>query len=107
MNAEGYELCPTYPKYLYVPASASREVIEGSARFRSRGRLPVLTYLHKASGAALVRCAQPLVGVSNVRSEADEAYVDCLRRTNRYPSSKGGLLGELPLTFDIPFEKSK
>ena len=68
-------------QYLYVPKSASKDLIEGTARFRSRGRLPVLTYLHRgASGAALVRCAQPMPGVNNARSQADERYVDCLRR---------------------------
>jgi len=74
-----YGLCPTYPKYLYVPNTASREIIEGSAKFRSRGRLPVLSYLH-TNGAALIRCAQPLVGMSGVRSVHDEQYVECLRR---------------------------
>jgi len=40
------QLCDTYPEELYVPASASTAVLIGSSRFRSRGRLPVLTYLH-------------------------------------------------------------
>lgn len=31
-------LCPTYPKHLFVPALASSEVIEGSAKFRSKSR---------------------------------------------------------------------
>ena len=53
-------------------------VVEGSARFRSKGRLPVLTYLHR-NGAAIVRCAQPLVGIGGVRSSYDEKYVECLR----------------------------
>ena len=35
-----YGLCPTYPKVLFVPSTATKELIEGSARFRSRGRLP-------------------------------------------------------------------
>ncbi|KAF4523093.1 hypothetical protein B566_EDAN003105, partial [Ephemera danica] len=45
LNKE-YELCDTYPRYLYVPASASTTVLLGSSRFRSKGRLPVLSYLH-------------------------------------------------------------
>lgn len=40
------QLCETYPKYLYVPSSCSNTVLMGSAKFRSKGRLPVLTYLH-------------------------------------------------------------
>lgn len=74
-----YTLCPTYPRYLFVPAAALLEEIEGSARFRSKGRLPVLTYLH-SNGAAIIRCAQPLVGMSGVRSTHDENYVQRLRQ---------------------------
>ena len=76
---ERYGLCATYPKRLFVPTKAPQSVIEGSARFRSKSRLPVLTYLHK-NGAAIVRCAQPLVGVSGSRSPQDEQYVEWIRR---------------------------
>ena len=77
MNTD-YQLCPTYPNRIFTPIGAPTEVIEGSARFRSKGRLPVLTYLHK-NKAAIIRCAQPLVGISGVRSSHDELYVECLR----------------------------
>lgn len=40
------QLCDTYPKHLFVPASASTPIILGSSKFRSRGRLPVLSYFH-------------------------------------------------------------
>ena len=76
---EKYGLCATYPKRLFVPTKAPQSVIEGSARFRSKSRLPVLTYLHK-NGAAIIRCAQPLVGVSGSRSPQDEQYVEWIRR---------------------------
>lgn len=41
-----YEICETYPSLLYVPFTATTPMLLGSARFRSKGRLPVLTYLH-------------------------------------------------------------
>jgi myotubularin-related protein 6/7/8 len=66
-----YRLCPTYPCHIFVPTLASQAIIEGSTRFRSKGRLPVLTYLHR-NNAAIIRCAQPLVGISGVRSSYDE-----------------------------------
>lgn len=47
MNRD-YRLCPTYPKDIYVPTLASQAVVEGSAKFRSKGRLPVLTYLARS-----------------------------------------------------------
>ncbi len=37
MNSD-YQLCSTYPKCLVVPASATVELVQGSAKFRSRDR---------------------------------------------------------------------
>ena len=77
---EKYALCPTYPSVLIVPSIASDSLIRGCVNFRSKGRLPVLTYLHK-NHAAIIRCAQPLVGISGMRSAHDEKYVDCLLKS--------------------------
>lgn len=41
-----YELCDTYPRQIYVPQEANTAMLIGSSRFRSKGRLPALTYLH-------------------------------------------------------------
>jgi myotubularin-related protein 6/7/8 len=43
---EQFELCQTYPRIIYVPASTTKSMLLASSKFRSRGRLPVLTYLH-------------------------------------------------------------
>jgi len=80
-----YRLCPTYPKQLLIPASATQDVVVGSAKFRSKGRLPVLTYYHSQTGAALLRCSQPLSGI-NGRSPEDEKYINCILGAN--PGSK-------------------
>jgi hypothetical protein len=79
-----YELCDTYAKVLYFPASASSVILKGSASFRSRGRLPVLSYLH-SNGASICRCAQPLAGF-NTRCVEDEQLMQCILSTN--PKSK-------------------
>ncbi|KAG8136869.1 hypothetical protein E2320_005428 [Naja naja] len=42
-----YKICETYPRDLYVPRSASKPIIVGSSKFRSKGRFPVLSYYHK------------------------------------------------------------
>ena len=52
---KGYRLCETYPEVLYVPAKANDEVLIGSAAFRSKRRLPVLTYFHSESGGVMCR----------------------------------------------------
>ncbi|KAL1114919.1 hypothetical protein AAG570_007743 [Ranatra chinensis] len=75
-----YELCDTYPRYLYVPSSSSTAILLGSSRFRSKGRLPVLSYLHK-NKAAICRCSQPLSGFS-ARCLEDEKMLNCVLRTN-------------------------
>ena len=37
-----YEICDTYPRDLYVPTTANNpSFLAASAKFRSRGRLPV------------------------------------------------------------------
>ena len=68
-----WRLCPTYPQYLFVPALASPEVVEGSAKFRSKGRLPVLTYLHQ-NGASLIRCVSQHHSAGNQPANSNASY---------------------------------
>lgn len=100
------QLCDTYPKYLYVPASATTTILLGSSKFRSKGRLPVLSYLHKNKvnfsnllsifcslqnysfllfliimQAVICRCSQPLSGFS-ARCVEDEQLLNCILQSN-------------------------
>uniref|UniRef100_A0AC11E5A8 Myotubularin related protein 6 n=1 Tax=Ovis aries TaxID=9940 RepID=A0AC11E5A8_SHEEP len=43
-----YKICETYPRELYVPRIASKPIIVGSSKFRSKGRFPVLSYYHQS-----------------------------------------------------------
>ncbi|XP_039530886.1 myotubularin-related protein 7-like isoform X2 [Pimephales promelas] len=76
-----YRLCDTYPSDLYVPKSVSPAVIVGSAKFRSRGRLPVLSYYHRDSSASICRSSQPLSGFS-ARSSDDEQMLQAIMKSN-------------------------
>ncbi|XP_071787047.1 phosphatidylinositol-3,5-bisphosphate 3-phosphatase MTMR8-like [Asterias amurensis] len=78
---KNYEICDTYPKIMHVPVTASTPVLVGSARFRSRGRLPVLSYLHKDNKASMSRCSQPLAGFS-ARCLEDEQMLQAILNTN-------------------------
>ncbi|KAH9494581.1 Myotubularin- protein 8 [Bulinus truncatus] len=78
---EKYELCDTYPSLLYVPTAATTHVLVGSSKFRSRGRLPVLSYLHSENQAALTRCSQPLSGFS-ARCVEDEQMLQAILKAN-------------------------
>lgn len=62
---ESYEICDSYPAVWAVPAQASDEELRSVAAFRSRGRIPVLSWIHPESQATITRCSQPLVGVSS------------------------------------------
>lgn len=52
------------------------------ASFRSRNRLPVLSWIHKQSLATITRCSQPLVGVGGKRSQEDEHYINNIIEAN-------------------------
>ncbi|XKL64032.1 hypothetical protein PGB90_004118 [Kerria lacca] len=75
-----YELCDTYPRYLYVPRGVSHHVLLSSSKFRSKGRLPVLSYLYK-NKAVICRCSQPLSGFS-ARCEEDEQLLNYILQSN-------------------------
>jgi len=80
---EAYDLCDTYPKILGtttifamalvtpvllgIPKQVTDDEIRECARFRSKGRLPTLSWMHPDSLATICRCSQPLVGVSKCR----------------------------------------
>lgn len=68
------------PRQIYVPVQATTAMLIGSSRFRSKARLPVLTYLHP-NKASICRCSQPLSGFS-ARCLEDEQMLEAIRRTN-------------------------
>jgi myotubularin-related protein 6/7/8 len=78
---QSYEMCETYSSVLYVPAEADPSVILGSAKFRSKGRLPVLSYFCSNKKSALCRCSQPLSYITR-RSPEDEAMIQCIIDAN-------------------------
>ncbi|XP_034890520.1 phosphatidylinositol-3-phosphatase myotubularin-1 isoform X3 [Populus alba] len=58
-----YLMCPSYPFALIVPKSISDEEVIQASNFRSKGRLPIVSWCHPESGAVLARSSQPLVGL--------------------------------------------
>ncbi|MCJ1401177.1 hypothetical protein MMC11_004389 [Xylographa trunciseda] len=67
-----YGFSPTYPALLPVPTTISDNTLNYAGRYRSRVRLPVLTYLHPVNNCSITRSSQPLVGVRQNRSIQDE-----------------------------------
>ncbi|CAI8047738.1 Myotubularin-related protein 6 [Geodia barretti] len=76
-----YELCDTYSHDLYVPVCATDDIIMGSAKFRSKGRLPILSYYHSPQQSALCRSSQPLAGLMG-RSQEDEEMIQCILKAS-------------------------
>ncbi|XP_068840347.1 myotubularin-related protein 6 isoform X2 [Capricornis sumatraensis] len=76
-----YKICETYPRELYVPRIASKPIIVGSSKFRSKGRFPVLSYYHQSKEAAICRCSQPLSGFS-ARCLEDEHLLQAISKAN-------------------------
>ncbi|PAV93073.1 hypothetical protein WR25_23716 [Diploscapter pachys] len=75
------ENCDTYPERLWLPTSANANVVVGSTKFRSRGRLPALTYFYRPTGAVICRCAQPLTGFS-ARNVEDEKLMELIGKAS-------------------------
>ncbi|CAG0899028.1 unnamed protein product [Cyprideis torosa] len=79
-----YQVSDSYPSVWAVPNlhSVTDEFLRQVAAFRSRGRIPVLSWLHPKTKASITRSSQPLVGVFASRSVADQKYVECLKTVN-------------------------
>ncbi|KAI4860919.1 phosphatases II [Hypoxylon rubiginosum] len=70
-----YTFSPTYPALLVVPSRISDNVIKYAGSYRSRQRIPVLTYLHSLNNCSITRSSQPMVGFRGNRSIQDEKLV--------------------------------
>lgn len=82
---KSYELCATYPAVLAVPASVSDTVLHAAAKFRSKGRIPVLSWRDRQTGAVICRSSQPLVGLGQKQCDKDVFLIQAIAAAN--PSS--------------------
>lgn len=74
-----FAVCDTYPRRFVVPNAISDDDVAEIAKFRARGRIPVVCWVHR-NGASLSRCAQPVVkfAVSKRRCVQDEKFIRTL-----------------------------
>lgn len=81
-------MIPTYPRSLLLPERRlfSLAEVEDTAAFRSKKRLPAITWVHPA-GAVLARCSMPLVGLAGLTCVSDEKLIEIYRRRGRMSSS--------------------
>ncbi|VBB86645.1 Putative phosphoinositide 3-phosphatase [Podospora comata] len=70
-----YAFSPTYPAVLAVPSKISDNTLKYAANFRSRARIPTLSYIHPVNNCTITRSSQPFVGLRMKRSIQDEKLV--------------------------------
>ncbi|KAJ5915051.1 hypothetical protein N7454_011163 [Penicillium verhagenii] len=78
-----YSFSPTYPALIAVPSSISDNTINYASRYRSRARIPALTYFHPVNSCTITRSSQPLLGVRQNRSIQDEKLLATIFSTSR------------------------
>ncbi len=62
---EQYQFSPTYPHHIMVPATVTDANLAPLQRFRSKGRIPALTWRFRGNGTCMMRSAQARIGMSN------------------------------------------
>uniref|UniRef100_A0A7M4FV07 phosphatidylinositol-3,5-bisphosphate 3-phosphatase n=1 Tax=Crocodylus porosus TaxID=8502 RepID=A0A7M4FV07_CROPO len=77
-----FELCDTYPAILVVPTSVKDDDLSKVAAFRTKGRVPVLSWIHPESQATITRCSQPLVEPNDKHCSEDEKYLQTIMDAN-------------------------
>uniref|UniRef100_A0A671KLR6 Phosphatidylinositol-3,5-bisphosphate 3-phosphatase MTMR2 n=1 Tax=Sinocyclocheilus anshuiensis TaxID=1608454 RepID=A0A671KLR6_9TELE len=77
-----YELCDSYPAALFVPVTITDEELRRVFSFRAKGRIPVLSWIHPESQAAVVRASQPMVGQNGRRCKEDEKLLQAIMDAN-------------------------
>ena len=64
VDNSSWSICETYPAVICVPKSLTMEDVLGCARFRTKGRIPVLVWTNRRLKSALCRSSQPKVGLT-------------------------------------------
>ncbi|KAF7322631.1 Protein phosphatase [Mycena chlorophos] len=83
-----YSFSPTYPARLVVPTRISDATLQYASKYRSKARVPALTYLHWANYGSITRSSQPMVGITQNRSIQDEKLIESIFQTHNSPESR-------------------
>ena len=82
----GYEAISTYPEIIVIPTDVTDAMVQGTIKFRSKGRIPALSYLNLLNHCSITRCSQPMVGITGNRSDDDENFLKMINETTRDPN---------------------
>lgn len=70
-----YSFCDTYPAVLAVPSKISDNVLKYGKDFRSKCRIPTLSYIHPVNNCTITRSSQPFSGITRKTNVQDEKLV--------------------------------
>eukprot|EP00005_Dracoamoeba_jomungandri_P009725 CAMPEP_0174272610 /NCGR_PEP_ID=MMETSP0439-20130205/51855_1 /TAXON_ID=0 /ORGANISM="Stereomyxa ramosa, Strain Chinc5" /LENGTH=511 /DNA_ID=CAMNT_0015363289 /DNA_START=73 /DNA_END=1605 /DNA_ORIENTATION=+ len=89
-----YEICSTYPAVIAVPTAVNDNTLTWVSSFRSRGRLPILSWIHPETQSSLTRASQPMVGLQNHTCGSDDILLYEIAKATppSPPSSKSSLI---------------
>ncbi|KGQ04576.1 hypothetical protein BB8028_0008g02020 [Beauveria bassiana] len=85
-----YTFCDTYPAFLVVPSKISDNVLKYAKDFRSRCRIPTLSYIHPVNNCTITRSSQPLAGITRKTNVQDEKLVAASFSASMPGGSEGG-----------------
>ena len=77
--SDNYTLADTYPLEFVLPAAMGESEVTDAAKYRSKGRLPALTWRNKGNGACLARSSQPMTGLLGNTCLADKLLLNLYR----------------------------
>lgn len=80
-----YSLSKSYPSILAVPLTVTDKALMTASKFRSKGRIPVLSWRDINTGATICRSSQPLVGLGQKQNRQDVELIQAISSAN--PSS--------------------
>eukprot|EP01060_Flectonema_neradi_P030224 TRINITY_DN4346_c0_g1_i1.p1 TRINITY_DN4346_c0_g1~~TRINITY_DN4346_c0_g1_i1.p1 ORF type:complete len:781 (+),score=132.72 TRINITY_DN4346_c0_g1_i1:70-2343(+) len=81
---QGHEFAPSYAEKLCIPQSVTDEVARKCGEFRRKKRIPILSFYHKKTKAALCRSSQPESGILGKRDQYDEEMVAAIANGNKF-----------------------
>lgn len=81
LTQKDYDICATYPESIMLPKGLTSADLTAVRKNRSFGAVPVLSYFHISTGAALLRAASEgsdLTDISRGDGSALEKFLGCL-----------------------------
>lgn len=94
---KAHGICKSYPERFVVPNGAGDPKLAKAAGFRTKGRLPILSWMHK-NGATITRSSQPKVGALSSRCTEDELLLSKILETNPRQNATMMILDPRPKT---------